>query len=104
MATYLLQLAGLKARKLDIAVDWDIVRQEIAGQKTQPLDFSATAHPLGGATIGEVCNTYGQVYGYRNLFVVDGSFIPGSTACTNPSFTIAALAERSMERFLNRSA
>ncbi|NMG21131.1 GMC family oxidoreductase, partial [Brasilonema bromeliae SPC951] len=25
--------AGLKARKLDMAVDWDIVRQEIAGQK-----------------------------------------------------------------------
>ncbi|NMG09426.1 GMC oxidoreductase [Brasilonema sp. UFV-L1] len=69
----------------------------------QPLDFSSTAHPLGGATIGAVCDTYGQVYGYRNLFVVDGSLIPGSTACTNPSLTIAALAERSMDRFLNRS-
>ncbi|NJM69166.1 MAG: GMC family oxidoreductase [Scytonema sp. RU_4_4] len=69
----------------------------------QQPDFSATVHPLGGATIGAVCNTYGQVQGYRNLFIVDGSLIPGSTACTNPSFTIAALAERSMERFLNRS-
>ncbi len=46
--------------------------------------------------------TKGKVHGYRNLFVVDGSLIPGSTACTNPSLTIAALAERSMERFLNR--
>jgi cholesterol oxidase len=65
-------------------------------------DFTATAHALGGATMGQVCDTYGQVYGYPNLFVVDGSLIPGSAACTNPSLTIAALAERSMDRFLNR--
>ncbi|MDZ8023248.1 MAG: GMC oxidoreductase [Nostoc sp. DedQUE01] len=65
-------------------------------------DLSATAHPLGGATMGAVCNTYGKVHGYSNLFVVDGSLIPGSTACTNPSLTIAALAERSMDRFLNK--
>jgi cholesterol oxidase len=65
-------------------------------------DTGITAHPLGGATIGAVCNPYGQVHGYRNLFVVDGAFIPGSTACTNPSLTIAALAERSMDRFLNQ--
>lgn len=69
----------------------------------QPPDLSTTAHPLGGATIGTVCNPYGRVHGYRNLFVVDGAFIPGSTACANPSLTIAALAERSMDRFLNRS-
>jgi cholesterol oxidase len=68
-----------------------------------PPDTRSTAHPLGGAIIGAVCNTYGQVQGYRNLFVVDGSLIPGSTACANPSLTIAALAERSMDRFLNRS-
>ncbi|PMB52582.1 cholesterol oxidase [Fischerella thermalis CCMEE 5201] len=65
-------------------------------------DFSSTGHPLGGATMGAVCNNYGRVYGYANLFVVDGSLIPGSTACANPSLTIAALAERSMDRFLNR--
>ncbi len=69
-----------------------------------PSDFSATAHPLGGAVIGEVCNTEGKVYGYPNLFVVDSSFIPGSTGCTNPSLTIAALAERCMDRFLNHTA
>jgi cholesterol oxidase len=40
--------------------------------------------------------------GYPNLFVVDGSLIPGSTACSNPSLTIAALAEQSMDHFLNR--
>ncbi|AKG24885.1 GMC oxidoreductase [Calothrix sp. 336/3] len=66
-----------------------------------PPDYSSTAHPLGGATVGRVCNTHGQVFGYPNLFIVDGSFIPGSTACSNPSLTIAALAERSMDHFLN---
>ncbi|MEA5624327.1 GMC oxidoreductase [Nostoc sp. UHCC 0251] len=65
-------------------------------------DYSFTAHPLGGATIGQVCNTHGQVFGYPNLFVIDGALIPGSTACSNPSLTIAALAERSMDHFLNR--
>ncbi len=68
----------------------------------QQPDDSLTAHPLGGATIGAVCSPYGRVRGYRNLFVVDGAFIPGSTACANPSLTIAALAERNMDRFLNR--
>ncbi len=67
-----------------------------------PPDYSNTAHPLGGATIGRVCNSRGQVFGYPNLFVVDGSFIPGSTACSNPSLTIAALAEQSLDHFLNR--
>jgi LmbE family N-acetylglucosaminyl deacetylase len=32
--------------------------------------------------------------------VVDGSLIPGSTGCVNPSLTIAALAERIMDQLL----
>ncbi|ARV62635.1 cholesterol oxidase [Nostocales cyanobacterium HT-58-2] len=82
---------------------YQLLNQANSTTLAEPLNFGATAHPLGGATIGAVCNTYGQVYGYRNLFVVDGALIPGSTACTNPSLTIAALAERCMDRFLNRS-
>ena len=70
---------------------------------SQQLDFSTSVHPLGGATVGTVCNSYMKVKGYANLFVVDGAFIPGSTACVNPSLTIAALAERCMDNFLNRS-
>lgn len=69
----------------------------------QPLDFTSTAHPLGGATVGSVCNSNMRVKGYANLFVVDGAFIPGSTACANPSLTIAALAERCMDNFLNKT-
>lgn len=68
-----------------------------------PPEFGVTGHPLGGATMSAVCNTYGKVHGYFNLFVVDGSLIPGSTACANPSLTIAALAERCMDRFLNKT-
>ncbi|RUS93313.1 cholesterol oxidase [Dulcicalothrix desertica PCC 7102] len=67
---------------------------------SQTLDFSTSVHPLGGATVGSVCNSYMKVKGYANLFVVDGAFIPGSTACVNPSLTIAALAERCMDNFL----
>lgn len=56
-----------------------------------------TFHALGGATIGDVCDDYGRVLGQKGLYVTDGALIPGSTACANPSLTIAALAERNAE-------
>jgi cholesterol oxidase len=40
-----------------------------------------------------VVNHLGQVFGYQNLYVVDGSILPTSIG-RNPSHTIAALAER----------
>ncbi|MDZ4877336.1 MAG: Cholesterol oxidase [Chroococcidiopsis cubana SAG 39.79] len=77
----------------------------IFNQKNPDIDITIsdtsnalTAHPLGGAVLGKVCDEYGQVIGYPGLYVVDGALIPGSTACTNPSLTIAALAERCMDR------
>jgi cholesterol oxidase len=54
-------------------------------------------HPLGGALMGDACDDLGQVYGYKNLFVVDGALLPGSAATVNPALTIAANAERIME-------
>lgn len=36
----------------------------------------------------------------RDKLVVDGALIEGSTGLANPSFTIAALAERCMDRIL----
>ncbi|MCB1705805.1 MAG: GMC family oxidoreductase [Halioglobus sp.] len=59
-------------------------------------------HPLGGAVMGDACDHIGQLYGYRNLFVVDGSLLPGTAAAANPSLTIAANAERIMEQLVPR--
>lgn len=61
-------------------------------------------HNLGGVPMGDtikegVVDSYGRVYGYENLLVLDGSIIP-STMGANPALTIAALAERSMEKIL----
>ena len=57
-----------------------------------------TLHPLGGCAMGATSQTgvvdhLGQVFGYPNLHVVDGSILPSSVG-RNPSHTIAALAER----------
>ncbi len=60
----------------------------------------ATFHGLGGVVIGQAANADGAVHGYDNLFVVDGSFCPGAVGLVNPSLTITALAERTMDRFL----
>lgn len=59
-----------------------------------------TYHPLGGVVMGEAADYCGRVEGYNNLYIMDGAFIPGSTACANPSLTIAALAERNIEKIL----
>ncbi len=60
-----------------------------------------TFHALGGAVIGKVCDAYGRVLGQRGLYVNDGALIPGSTACVNPSLTIAALAERNIDHIIS---
>ena len=53
-------------------------------------------HPLGGTPMNDACDELGQLYGYENLFVIDGSLLPGSAATDNPALTIAANAERIM--------
>jgi cholesterol oxidase len=57
-----------------------------------------TVHPLGGVPMGRgpsegVVNEWGEVFGHPNLYVADGSVMPG-TVGPNPSLTIAALADR----------
>ncbi|MEH3054248.1 MAG: GMC oxidoreductase [Patulibacter minatonensis] len=61
-----------------------------------PANAAFTAHPLGGAVLGKVTDTYGRVLGHPGLYVTDGAAIPGSTGTANPSLTIAALAERNV--------
>jgi cholesterol oxidase len=53
-----------------------------------------TAHPLGGAVLGAVTDTYGRVQGHPGLYVLDSALIPGNAGAVNPAITIAALAER----------
>jgi cholesterol oxidase len=56
-----------------------------------------TYHPLGGASMGKVCDTYGRVNGYKGLYVVDAALMPGYAGGVNPSLTIAAISERALE-------
>lgn len=69
-----------------------------------PLGYDAnaffTAHPLGGAVLGQAADSNGRVYGHPGLYVMDGAGIPGSTATVNPSLTIAAIAERNIEAII----
>jgi cholesterol oxidase len=64
----------------------------------QPPGKLVSAHPLGGATIAAnavdgVVDHAGRVFGYRRLYVADGSLLPTAPGVP-PSLTIAALAER----------
>jgi cholesterol oxidase len=50
-----------------------------------------------------VVDAYGQVFGYPGLSVADGAVMPG-TVGPNPSFTIAALANRFADRTIETAA
>ena len=70
-----------------------------------------SVHPLGGAIISDsektgVTNEFGQVWNpdenlHDGFFIVDGSMIPTSLGA-NPSLTIAALAERTADHFIQQ--
>ncbi|MFF5702764.1 GMC oxidoreductase [Streptomyces sp. NPDC012794] len=75
-----------------------VYRYDLFGEnKAFADDF--TYHPLGGCVLGEATDAYGRVKGYRGLYVLDGSLVPGSLG-VNPFVTITALAERNMDRIL----
>jgi len=66
-----------------------------------------TAHILGGAVMGDrtekgVVNFNGEVHGYPNLYVVDGSNVPVNLG-VNPSLTITAIAEYIMSQMPAKS-
>ncbi len=71
------------------------------------LRRTTTVHPLGGIRAGEhpdtdVVDEAGEVHGYPGLYVMDGSVLPTSTG-VNPSATILAVAERSVETLIRSS-
>lgn len=82
------------------------------GRQYVPNVFSifnrlVTYHPLGGCPMadtpeGGVVDSFGQVYNYPGLYVVDGSIVPTAIG-RNPSYTIVALAERAAEKMAEDS-
>ena len=65
------------------------------------LGIPTTAHILGGACIGNdesngVIDKHHRVFGYENLYIIDGSSMSANPG-VNPSLTITAMAERAME-------
>ena len=68
----------------------------------------STAHILGGACMGRnaaegVIDRDNRVFGYRNLYVCDGSMISANPG-VNPSLSITAISERAMSRVPPRDA
>jgi len=70
-----------------------------------PFRRNVTVHPLGGCRLADDSSTgvvsaapeeFGQIFGYQNLYVADGSIFPAAVGA-NPCATIAALAERVAE-------
>jgi cholesterol oxidase len=72
------------------------------------VNRSVTIHPLGGCAMARdrrygVVDPWGQVFGHPGLYVTDGSAMPGPVGA-NPSFTIAAFADRVAEAILEDRA
>lgn len=70
------------------------------------LRRAITVHSLGGVPMGAdarsgVIDEHGEVHGYPGLYVVDGAAVPSATG-VNPSASIAAMAERNVERAIRR--
>jgi cholesterol oxidase len=64
------------------------------------FDVPATAHCIGGCVMGDsrsrgVVDARHRVYGYKNMYICDGSVVSANLG-VNPSLTITALAERAM--------
>ncbi len=74
-------------------------RYDLFGSGLNNFAANFCYHPLGGCVLGRATDLYGRVKGYRNLYVTDGSLIPGALGA-NPFVTITALAERNVERVI----
>jgi len=64
------------------------------------FNMSSTAHIIGGCPMGKtkedgVVNEKFEVFGYKNMYILDGSIIPCNLG-VNPSLTITALSEYAM--------
>lgn len=67
----------------------------------------STAHILGGAVMGNessegVIDKNNKVFGYENLYIIDGSMISANPG-VNPSLSITAIAEHAMDQINNKT-
>ena len=90
------------AHDLAQALGGELVLNPLWKQLHQPI----TIHNLGGCNMGEsardgVTDEHGEVFGHPGLFVLDGGRLPRAVGA-NPSHTIAATAERSIEALIRR--
>jgi cholesterol oxidase len=68
------------------------------------MHVPVSVHNLGGCVMADdpalgVTSPIGEVYNYPGLYVLDGAVLPAATG-VNPSSTIAAVAERNIERII----
>lgn len=80
-------------RELAAALGGEILSDGLSLRKR-----SISVHPVGGCAMSEdprrgVVDAWGEVHGHPGVFIADGSVMPGPVG-VNPSFTIAALADR----------
>jgi cholesterol oxidase len=98
-------LAGRERIRSYIPVGNEVTRRMARKMRGYPksmwsevmLDAPTTAHILGGCTMAAspetgVVGFNGEVFGYPNLYVADGSVVPANLG-VNPSLTITALSE-----------
>ena len=85
---------------LDFGLNRALEAHEAAGASKAWITFRnfSSGHNLGTTKMGHdpetsVVNAWGQTHDVPNLYVIDGSVFPTSTA-TNPTSTICALAKR----------
>lgn len=82
------------------------VHASLTNSKSQVMSLEtltgipSTAHILGGAVMGAtseegVIDSENRIFGYPNLYVIDGSMISANLG-VNPSLTITAIAEHAM--------
>ena len=72
------------------------------------LGIPSTAHILGGCVMGEdvhsgVIDKNNKVFGYDNMYVIDGSMISANPG-VNPALSITAIAEFAMSKFKPNSS
>ena len=91
----------------DIAREYAAKADGVTGNiGTDIFNIPATAHYIGGCTIGDsretgVIDPFQRVYGLPGLHVADGSAITANLG-VNPSLTITAQAERAMAFWPNK--